>query len=166
MHDKYTRAMFICFTCIIVCVLLSSAFSVASGEDGKGKGAEDKNWLIDIEMSPTNPAKNQEVTLRAQVMDSLGNPGKNIPLDISLTSLKSPPDIVGIDFLDDPEPMTDGNGTFETIFNAPYFHSHDDGLYRIDADAEVDGGTVTPASGQLDNHARAMVFNPLHEAGK
>jgi len=126
---------------LLIPTLIGSPFHASAGNGGRGD--EDAGWAIDLELSPDTPAKNQEVSLSVSLSSPIYDSASGIPLDVRLTSLSSPPDIQSIRFLGDAAPLTDGNGSYESVFNAPYFHSHGDGHYRINVSAETPDGPVS-----------------------
>lgn len=151
-----------------IAVPLHAAAGGSSAVDGQKDGQVNdiSDWSIKMELSAGSPAKNQEVTLSVTLVSPRGASASGIPLDIRLTSLTSPPDIRNILFLDDAAPLTDGNGNYERIFNAPYFHSHGDGHYRIDVSADTPDGILT-SSGELsvvENVLRVQSIQVAHDA--
>ena len=136
------------FTVMIVCSMMSVILPV--NVLGGGSEETEPAWEIHLNLSPITPARNQEVTISVQVVDSLGNPGVDIPLNITLSYLSPPLVIDAVDFLDGPDPITDGNGRYGSVFNAPYYHSGDEGHYNIKVTAEPTNGTSIYTDKQLD----------------
>jgi hypothetical protein len=132
---------------IFYSIIFGSIFTYVLGggpQSQQGGNEVDTSWIISITLSNNNPARNQEVFLSIQVKDAQGNPGKNIPLDIILSSSSLPIDIKEIKFLYGSTPETDGNGQYQAIFNAPYFHTHKNGHYAIEASiVKNDGSTIS-----------------------
>ena len=138
--------------CSLSFIIVFSMMSVVLPPNVLGGGIKETEptWEIRLGLSHPTPAKNQEVTLSVQVVDSHGNPGVDIPLDITLSHFSPPLEIGAMEFLDGPEPVTDGTGRYESVFNAPYFHPGDEGKYTIKAKAEPTNGPAISIDKELN----------------
>jgi DNA-binding MarR family transcriptional regulator len=126
------------FILFIVTLLILNIFQI----DINPKASAQNNDFgeIKIGLSTDNPASNQEVLLSVELIDYRNQSVTGIPLNITLTSLTSPPSVTNRQFLIDAEPKTDSNGIYTAIFNAPIYSFGYDATYEININAELTGG--------------------------
>jgi len=167
--DDYMRNgfLFVIIACIIVTGLLST--NAHGGGDDTPEGQENKeyqrfDWTINLSLSPDTPAKNQEVTLTVRVADSSGNPVSAVPLYFSLSSLTSLPEIHNMQFLEAQSSITDADGVYETIFNAPYFHSEGVGQYEIEVNATMNDVSEISAKRQFNVEEKVLEIRGIQIA--
>jgi len=133
--QKIQQQIFIIIINVIFFSLILSGFLVVSAQ-------QNNNWEIFIVLYPEAPAKNQQVFLIVRVEDSTGQPVSGIPLNITLKNQMTGDWEKETQFLNDPYPITGAKGEYTTVFNAPVYEWHRDGVYKIHVRIKLDDGTI------------------------